>query len=780
MFKNEIINISDVTSENFSKGELLSNIFRLTFDIRRLYYLADHVSKTRNLELARFVIANDLSKGKHSDKNVIPTDEQIKEIFKHLTEVMQEMITQRNLFMYSLFGFESYEINGEHLEKYLGSRVLYQPLDNFIKSIVTMTNEMYNEYFDVNKWVYLFGCPQIGSWDCFGNLEDEWNFGNLFDNKFTSDCKWEDLSEYFYLFRRKYERHQDVSYEIPRIKSKDDIIDRPDTCSDDCVKRYFKRIRPQSFEVYTHKTPNDLEYYTAEIIRDTMYLRLLHGWCIGEDIISYKDCVPYNSDYAEEYLRLYCDKADTIIENENKFYEHYNRLVGKSEFTSLVRDKYAIMKSNIPKWMNELSEHRDKAWDKFFDITVQQYEVDYEDVDILKTSLVDSLRSETIEHLISDFTNKLIIYILSDENYDTVNSKIYNYLESLYVDMDNEPSYDDCDTIWLDWDYNYSYNTDKLNEWIEETFYLNPEEYEDDRRCKILNAVADVVGSNIDNVAKIKLVYSTTATTPQQTTKPTSNTNPRQGIYTGNTGYDNTPTPADPIRDLDDIQRLKDYFLNTGSEFCSFRNYAIFCVGIGSGLRASDLLSLRIKDVYDDSIVKDKISIVECKTNHIHHFAVNDELKDVLYGLLNLLIKRYGKYDEDAYIFPAKNNIGHLQVRSLYTIFKQAQETLGLDFHFSTHSLRKTFAYWTIRMHYYDQNIIFSLQDMLNHRDIKNTLYYSGHTEDHLKTLYDDMGKVLNGTVEDTPAISTQEQKINQILDMLTKQIGEHTTSDEE
>jgi hypothetical protein len=42
------------------------------------------------------------------------------------------------------------------------------------------------------------------------------------------------------------------------------------------------------------------------------------------------------------------------------------------------------------------------------------------------------------------------------------------------------------------------------------------------------------------------------------------------------------------------------------------------------------------------------------------------------------------------------------------------------------------------------------------------------------------MGKVLNGTVEDTPAISTQEQKINQILDMLTKQIGEHTTSDEE
>ena len=127
----------------------------------------------------------------------------------------------------------------------------------------------------------------------------------------------------------------------------------------------------------------------------------------------------------------------------------------------------------------------------------------------------------------------------------------------------------------------------------------------------------------------------------------------------------------------------------------------------------------------------------------------------------------------DGYLFPAKSYTGHLQVMSLYDIFKKAQEDLKLPFHFSTHSLRKTFAYWTIRMHYYDQNIIFSLQDMLNHRDIKNTLYYSGHTKEHLKTLYDDMGKVLTGRVDNTPAISSQEQKINQILEMLSKQIPE-------
>ena len=230
--------------------------------------------------------------------------------------------------------------------------------------------------------------------------------------------------------------------------------------------------------------------------------------------------------------------------------------------------------------------------------------------------------------------------------------------------------------------------------------------------------------------------------------------------------YRKPASAADPIRSVEYIDILKDYFLTVGKPKSRKRNHAIFCLGISTGLRASDLLVLKVKDVYRDGHIVDDVVIREKKTDKISSSHLNGEIKSILSEYVDGLENK----DGDAYLFPAKSYLGHLQVVSLYDIFQKAQKDLSLPFHFSTHSLRKTFAYWTIRMHYYDQNIIFSLQDMLNHRDIKNTLYYSGHTKDHLKTLYNDMGKVLNGSVENTPAISSQEQKINQILEMLSKQ----------
>ena len=49
---------------------------------------------------------------------------------------------------------------------------------------------------------------------------------------------------------------------------------------------------------------------------------------------------------------------------------------------------------------------------------------------------------------------------------------------------------------------------------------------------------------------------------------------------------------VEPIRDKDDIQAMKDY-LREWSE----RNYMLFLLGINSGLRISDIINLRVKDV---------------------------------------------------------------------------------------------------------------------------------------------------------------------------------------
>ena len=49
---------------------------------------------------------------------------------------------------------------------------------------------------------------------------------------------------------------------------------------------------------------------------------------------------------------------------------------------------------------------------------------------------------------------------------------------------------------------------------------------------------------------------------------------------------------VEPIRNKDDIQAMKDY-LKEWNE----RNYMLFLFGINSGLRISDILQLRVKDV---------------------------------------------------------------------------------------------------------------------------------------------------------------------------------------
>ena len=59
--------------------------------------------------------------------------------------------------------------------------------------------------------------------------------------------------------------------------------------------------------------------------------------------------------------------------------------------------------------------------------------------------------------------------------------------------------------------------------------------------------------------------------------------------------------PVMPIKSLDDIQKCKDYFLNQETNYrnksLNIRNYAIFCLDINIGLRASDLLFLKISDI---------------------------------------------------------------------------------------------------------------------------------------------------------------------------------------
>lgn len=225
------------------------------------------------------------------------------------------------------------------------------------------------------------------------------------------------------------------------------------------------------------------------------------------------------------------------------------------------------------------------------------------------------------------------------------------------------------------------------------------------------------------------------------------------------------PTAGDPIRSLADIQLFKDYFHSQ-----SLRNYLLFVLGISVGIRGNDLLRLQVRDVITpNGFVVDEVSTFESKTHKMNHPMLNNEAKSAIGEYLNSLPKVYA----DDYLFKASPDVNkQLETGSLRAILLRAkaklQPQITTDFGMTVRTLRKTFAYWIIKQHYDDPLVMASLQEMLNHDSMATTLHYSGHTRDNIRTMYSDMGAVLNGTAKsELPQTPTVEQKLDMLLSAL-------------
>lgn len=222
---------------------------------------------------------------------------------------------------------------------------------------------------------------------------------------------------------------------------------------------------------------------------------------------------------------------------------------------------------------------------------------------------------------------------------------------------------------------------------------------------------------------------------------------------------------GEPFRTQEDIIKAKKYLASFPTKINALRNVAIFTLGISVGIRGNDLLRLQIRDIMrPDGEIVDELMVYESKTNKINHPIVNDEAKAAIKEYLSAR----GALRPTDYLFHSHKG-GHITADSFYNILKKMQVDLELDYPLTIRSLRKTFAYWTIKLHPNDVNVMASLQEMLNHNDMKTTLHYSGHAKDHLKVMYEDMANVFDETklldaVKDNPKFESKLDKILEIL----------------
>lgn len=204
-------------------------------------------------------------------------------------------------------------------------------------------------------------------------------------------------------------------------------------------------------------------------------------------------------------------------------------------------------------------------------------------------------------------------------------------------------------------------------------------------------------------------------------------------------------TPADPIKDPADIKRVQEYFLSRDE----IRNYTLFTLGVSFMLRISDLLSITFGDIYTGrGEPKSAFTIRERKTKKANKIAVNSKCQKALRKYYKWVTFELGGYpDSDEPLFFSKTSQnGELKAIStsmVDKILRRVQRDLQLPDHLSSHSLRKTMVYHTIKNNNYDPSTLYLLQRMLNHSDQRITFRYCGIEEEAIAELREGMADML-------------------------------------
>lgn len=189
-------------------------------------------------------------------------------------------------------------------------------------------------------------------------------------------------------------------------------------------------------------------------------------------------------------------------------------------------------------------------------------------------------------------------------------------------------------------------------------------------------------------------------------------------------------TAADPIRDPADIKKIQEYFLSRGQ----IRNYTIFTVGLLFGLRAGDLLSLRVHHVLNpDGTFKPHCDLIESKTRKFNNPAISPAIQKLISDYL--ATRQNISLDDPLFYSRKKNKAGEhfIDITSFNRILSKVSKELELP-HISSHSLRKTFVYQLLQQNPDDDTVKFACQQMLNHDSFKTTLNYCGLTQDAMDT----------------------------------------------
>lgn len=177
------------------------------------------------------------------------------------------------------------------------------------------------------------------------------------------------------------------------------------------------------------------------------------------------------------------------------------------------------------------------------------------------------------------------------------------------------------------------------------------------------------------------------------------------------------------IKDKKQLEMMKLYLKEK-----SKRDFLMLMIGISSALRISDILKLKVEDIWEKKWPKEFIVLHEKKTGKYKRFPVTPNLEKA--------IKEYMKEyqpEMEEYLFKSrKGENSPISRQQASLILSEAGQWVGIKDPISSHSLRKTWGY-----HAYKSGVSLALiMEALNHSSIAMTRRYLGITQEDLDNVY--------------------------------------------
>ena len=138
---------------------------------------------------------------------------------------------------------------------------------------------------------------------------------------------------------------------------------------------------------------------------------------------------------------------------------------------------------------------------------------------------------------------------------------------------------------------------------------------------------------------------------------------------------------VEPIRRIEDIKSISKLLHD------SPRNHLLFTMGINNGLRAGDLLKLKVKAVRNLK-VGDTLNIKESKTGKDNILVVNK----AVYKSLKTYLKKIQPGSSD-YLFASRKGNKAITIQAVNNMIKKWARAINLEGNYGAHTLRKTWGY---------------------------------------------------------------------------------------